>query len=227
MQVYVGTSGWFYSWNEGGNLEWFVRNSRLNSVELNASFYRFPFKNQVLGWAKKGEGLKWSIKVHRLITHQRKFNEEAVAVWERFQELFAPLDPIVSFYLFQVSSSFTEIDRILSFAERTGLDGKFALELRNKAILEDPDFPQKLQGKVVLVSIDSPDFQEKIFPGRVIYLRMHGRTGWYTHNYTKEELSSIAAKIRAANPEKAFIFFNNDHNMLENARAMLEILSRS
>jgi len=38
MKIFVGTSGWSYSWNEGGNFDWFVENSNLNAVELNVSF---------------------------------------------------------------------------------------------------------------------------------------------------------------------------------------------
>ncbi|MFP3209319.1 MAG: DUF72 domain-containing protein, partial [Nitrososphaeria archaeon] len=38
MEPYVGTSGWSYAWNPDG-LEWYVRNSGLNAVELNSSFY--------------------------------------------------------------------------------------------------------------------------------------------------------------------------------------------
>ncbi len=53
MKFYVGTSGWAYKWNKGGNLEWYLENSGLNAVELNASFYRFPFPNQIKGWVKK------------------------------------------------------------------------------------------------------------------------------------------------------------------------------
>ena len=37
LRVYVGTSGWAYFWNPDG-LDWYVRNSGLNAVELNASF---------------------------------------------------------------------------------------------------------------------------------------------------------------------------------------------
>ncbi|RLE90384.1 MAG: DUF72 domain-containing protein, partial [Thermoprotei archaeon] len=72
MEIYVGTSGWMYDWNIGGNLDWYVKFSELNTVELNASFYRFPFRNQVRSWARKGSKLKWAIKVHRSITHYRK-----------------------------------------------------------------------------------------------------------------------------------------------------------
>jgi len=54
---------------------------------------------------------------------------------------------------------------------------------------------------------------------------MHGRTSWYSHRYTYEELKEIASRIRDADPKKVYIFFNNNHNMLDNARSMKEILS--
>ncbi|MQK95352.1 DUF72 domain-containing protein, partial [Escherichia coli] len=42
MDIFVGTSGWAYSWNIGGSLQWYSDNTDLNAIELNASFYRFP-----------------------------------------------------------------------------------------------------------------------------------------------------------------------------------------
>lgn len=225
LQVFVGTSGWFYPWNQGGNLEWYVQNSGLNTVELNASFYRFPFRNQITGWAKKGGSLRWAVKVHRLITHQHKLNEEALSTWERFKELFSPLDPLIDFYLFQLPPSFTEIEKARNFWERIGIGSRFALEVRNKTLLKDPELPSRLPPNLVLVSQDSPDFQEKLFPGDIIYLRMHGRSGWYSHDYSRRELESLAAKIKTLSPEKVYIFFNNDHAMLKNAQTMRETLS--
>ncbi|MEM4061454.1 MAG: DUF72 domain-containing protein, partial [Desulfurococcaceae archaeon] len=29
MEVYVGTSGWLYDWNEGASLDWYVEESGL------------------------------------------------------------------------------------------------------------------------------------------------------------------------------------------------------
>jgi uncharacterized protein YecE (DUF72 family) len=58
MEVFVGTSGWLYGWNEKQSLEWYVENSDLNAIELNASFYRFPTTNAVKSWAKKGKKIK-------------------------------------------------------------------------------------------------------------------------------------------------------------------------
>lgn len=102
MKVFVGTSGWLYDWNEDGTLDWYVENSGLNAVELNASFYRFPFQNQVKSWKRKSKSLRWAIKVHRSITHLRKFGERAYDIWDKFKNLFNPLEDLIDFYLFQL-----------------------------------------------------------------------------------------------------------------------------
>lgn len=226
MQVFVGTSGWSYPWNEGGTLDWFVQNSGLNSIELNASFYRFPFKNQIAGWAKRGKDLRWVIKTHRLITHQHKLNDEALEAWGKFKELFLPLDPFVEFYLFQLPPGFSDLERVGGFLPKTELGSRFALELRNKGLLSDPELPWKVPPDLTIVSQDSPDFKEKLFPGKTIYLRMHGRKEWYSYDYSKEELESLSLKIKEMSPERVLVMFNNDHAMLKNARMMYEVLTR-
>jgi uncharacterized protein YecE (DUF72 family) len=193
-------------------------------VELNASFYRFPYRNQILSWARKGKDLRWAVKVHRSVTHTHRFNEEAGDVWVRFRDAFAPLDPFIDFYLFQAPPKFSDADRVIAFAERAGLGERFAFEIRNAALLSDDDACRKLQEHVTLVSVDSPDRFNRIFPGRTIYLRMHGREGWYSHDYSEDELRETAGFITAADPELAYVFFNNDHAMLENAQLMRRVL---
>ena len=132
----MGTSGWAYSWNPNG-FEWYVRNSGLNSVELNASFYRFPFPSQVKSWKNKTQklnpDLRWSIKVNRLITHVFKLNERALSIWNRFESLFKPLEENIDFYLFQLPPSISSnlAERIEKFYEKSGLEERFALEWRN------------------------------------------------------------------------------------------------
>ena len=107
MEIYVGTSGWLYDWNEDRSFDWFVKNSELNSVELNASFYRFPFPNQVKSWAKKCKDIRFAIKVHRKITHILRLKEESFQVWKDFRNLFRPLEEKIDFYLFQLPPSFS------------------------------------------------------------------------------------------------------------------------
>ncbi|MDK2889921.1 MAG: hypothetical protein PWR21_553 [Methanoculleus sp.] len=226
MEVRVGTSGWSYAWNRGRSLAWFVEHSGLDAIELNASFYGFPSEKSVRSWATAGSGLRWSVKVNRSITHRHRFNEKAVPVWERFLERFLPLDDLVDFYLFQAPPAFADVDRIIAFLEAIDLEARCAVEVRNPAVLGDDGACRKLQEAAVLVSVDSPDFRERIFSGEIVYLRMHGREDWYRHDYTEDELAAIRDRIGDIGPERAYVFFNNDHAMLEDARAMARLFGR-
>ncbi|RLE90579.1 MAG: DUF72 domain-containing protein, partial [Thermoprotei archaeon] len=44
------------------------------------------------------------------------------------------------------------------------------------------------------------------------------------YDYSYEELKEVADKITSLNPLKIYVFFNNNHWMLENANLMQEIL---
>lgn len=79
--------------------------------------------------------------------------------------------------------------------------------------------------KVILVSVDSPDYRDRIFPGKIVYMRMHGREGWYSYNYSQKEIRETVGEISIFGPEKVYVYFNNDHNKLENARIDLEVWS--
>ena len=220
MDVFVGTCGWSYGWNKGKNLDWYLENSCLDAVELNASFYRFPYRNQITGWARKGTGLRWCIKVHRFISHQYRFNDTAREIWQQFLDLYRPLDPVTDRYLFQAPPSMKTSERLISFFD--GLPGleKCVLEIRNRELLLDDTACRKLREYVPLVSVDSPDARNRIFAGDLVYMRMHGRDDWYRHDYSSRELEETAGLIRGTGAGIAYIFFNNNHSMLENAQRM-------
>ena len=77
---------------------------------------------------------------------------------------------------------------------------------------------------VLLVSIDAPELPDKIMSDEIIYERIHGRTGWYSHDYSKNELKGIKEKILKSKPEKVYVFFNNNHAMLRNAQEMYKLI---
>ncbi len=226
MKFFVGTSGWYYSWNEERSFDWFIANSGLNAVELNASFYRFPSRNAVNSWSKKGKKIRWSIKVNRLITHNFKFNERALQLWHNFRELLEPLDANVDFYLFQLPPKTTpnSAPQIENFIRETRLRKRFALEVRNAEWFSQMWVNWAVKLGITLVSVDSPDFPCDVFnTSSLVYERMHGRTAWYSHNYTNQELEEVTSKILSVKPKKAYVFFNNNHAMLENAQKMLSM----
>jgi uncharacterized protein YecE (DUF72 family) len=229
MDAFVGTSGWAYAWNLNKSLDWFVQNSNLNAIELNMSFYRFPTAKAVQSWVTKGAGLRWSIKANRIFTHNYKFSLVSKEKWGNFRRVFAPLDGKVDFYLFQLPPDATPdwADWVADFAEFTGLRERFALEFRNKAWFtpEWARWAEKLG--ITLVSVDAPRLPQDVFGNAgSVYFRVHGRLWWYHHNYSQSELEAIADKIKVAKPEKAYVFFNNDHNMLTNAQTMQRILKQ-
>jgi uncharacterized protein YecE (DUF72 family) len=228
MEIYVGTSGWMYDWNETGSFDWYVRFSGLNAVELNASFYRFPFRNQVLSWSRRGKSLRWSIKVHRSITHYRRLRREAINIWHKFYDLFKPLDKYIDFYLFQMPPNFVykkeNRDRIEHFYRETGLGSRFAIEFRHKSWFNNEVVEWGKRLGLTIVSIDAPIATWIVTSNGIVYLRMHGREYWYAYDYSEEELQDLVNKVIMLNPIKIYVFFNNNHWMLGNARLMLKLL---
>jgi uncharacterized protein YecE (DUF72 family) len=219
MKVFIGTSGWSYNWNEGNSLEWYVNNSDLNAIELNMSFYRFPYPNMVKSWLKKGKQLAWVIKVHRSITHYKKLNKESYVIFKRFQEIFKPLEKYIHYYLLQLSPRFNNIDTLDLFIDECKCE-KLCVEFRNQSFFNDDIIKWAKKKGILIVSIDAPNMPQKIMSNRIIYERIHGITDWYSHNYSREELLNIKNRILNCNPEQIYLFFNNNHAMLENAKTM-------
>jgi uncharacterized protein YecE (DUF72 family) len=60
-----------------------------------------------------------------------------------------------------------------------------------------------------------------------IYLRFHGVTRWYRHDYSVAELSSWAEKIKASGARRVWAYFNNDRNCyaIKNARTLRRMLT--
>ena len=218
-----------YAWNEGGNFEWFVENSGLNSVELNASFYRFPFPNQIKAWAEKAKDIKFAVKVHRKITHILKLNKSAIDVWRDFQALFSPLEKNIDFYLFQMPPSFSPeyFERIKEFFSNTECRKKIAIEFRHIGWFEEKAVRLIENTGPVFVSVDSPQVRTFIVKTNgVVYLRFHGRNSWYNYDYSKKELKDICSKIHSLKPDCVYAYFNNNHNMLSNAREFFRMLTK-
>lgn len=216
--VYVGTSGWSYDWNLGNSLDWYITESKLNAIELNMSFYRFPYPNMVKSWAVKGKNLAWVIKVHRSITHFQKLNTKAVESFQRFKTLFAPLEDSIHYYLIQLSPSFTDLPVLEQFIEKTGTE-KLAVEFRQPTLFTDENITWAHRHNVLLVSIDAPQRPRTIMSTNIVYERIHGKTAWYSHNYSDQELQEIHQRILTSKPKNVYVFFNNNE-MLSNAMRM-------
>ena len=224
----VGTSGYSYFWNLGvpTPFEWYV-NQGFNTVEINASFYRFPSPSWVRAWVKAPKDFDFSIKVHRSITHYTKLSDKALILWSRFKEPFKPIEDRIAFWLFQMPSTFMpsdkNIERLTRFFASLNLGRSAVVEFRDSAWWHRVDDLKRCG--VSFCSVDAPALPREIVTlNDLVYLRLHGREEWYAYVYSREELQDIVKRIREADAEMAYLYLNNDHGMLENGKLLLDLL---
>ena len=58
-----------------------------------------------------------------------------------------------------------------------------------------------------------------------IYVRFHGTTKWYSHEYSKAELTDWAECIKASGAKRVWAYFNNDQEAyaIKNARQLMRL----
>jgi uncharacterized protein YecE (DUF72 family) len=224
--IAIGTSGYTYSWNEANPtpFKWYMSQG-FNSVEINASFYRFPIQSWVKTWLTAPEDFSFSIKVHRSITHYTKLKNRSLELWNRFRQPLESLEKKIDFWLFQMPSNYKykqeNLEAIRAFFEKTNL--------RNKAVIESRDTSWWKVVKeianigIVFCSVDAPGLPHSLMSTNgAVYLRLHGSKEWYNYIYSEKELDNILSRIKKLKADKKMIYLNNDHGMLQNGRYLLK-----
>lgn len=226
MKIWIGTSGYVYAWNKGipSKFEWYIAQG-FNSVEINASFYRFPSRSWVRAWREVPENFMFSIKVHRTITHYKRLGAGALESFLNFKESLREMDDMIRFWLFQMPPSYEyseeHINTIRRFVDDSE-DNRFVFEFRNKSWWMHIDKVSKIG---VFCSVDAPNLPRDIIVSNgVVYLRLHGRDAWYSYHYGDEEMNGIISEVKRLNASEVAIYLNNDRSMLANGKYLLERL---
>src|ERR671925_965767 len=137
LAIKVGTSGYTYSWNKGkpSPFLWYVSQG-FNSVEINASYYRFPSESWIRTWlATAPDYFTFSIKVNRYITdYTRLKGEKAVQLWYKFAKTLDKIKDKIDFWLFKMPPSFKYVPENLETLRKFFNDIK--LDNNSKAVLE-------------------------------------------------------------------------------------------
>ena len=200
-------------------------NQGFNSVEINASFYRFPIQSWVKTWLTAPEDFSFSIKVHRSITHYTKLKNRSLELWNRFRQPLESLEKKIDFWLFQMPSNYKykqeNLEAIRAFFEKTNLRNKAVIEFRDtswwKAVKEIANIG------IVFCSVDAPGLPHSLMSTNgAVYLRLHGSKEWYNYIYSEKELDNILSRIKKLKADKNMIYLNNDHGMLQNGRYLLK-----
>jgi uncharacterized protein YecE (DUF72 family) len=244
----IGTSGWSY--NEWNGV--FYPNSSVNklsyysrlyaTVEVDSTFYAYPSKGMVLGWARyTPEKFVFSVKLPRLITHDKKLDlsQGVEADLVRFLGLLKPLiaagklGPI----LVQLPPSYTfqgDFQRLKNFFDIAPEDLMFAVEFRHPSWLREEVWSYLRGRNLANVIVDEPLLPpDTVVTADFAFVRWHGRGSrpWYNYRYSDGELDGWVPKIRdvASRTKNTFGYFNNHFRgfAVENSLKMMEKLDLS
>lgn len=234
----VGCSGWFYWHWRGGfypegmaTKEWFpTYRKTFATVELNAPFYSWPTVNAVTGWVRQagGDPFVYTVKVCELITHVKQFTGTKTLVRD-FGLIADLLGPRMGCFLFQLPPSYHyTLARLKAIVSQLDPARRNVVEFRHESWWNENVYAAFREHGVVFCSCSAPRLPDKlILTAPEIYIRFHGKAGWYRHHYAEAELQEWHERVRDSGAERVWAYFNNDFegHAIDNARtfrAMLE-----
>jgi len=242
-KIFLGTSGWsykdwigpFYTKKDKSMLRAYSKIFR--TVEIDSTFYRYPSKGTVMGWAKYSpEGFVYSAKLPKLITHEKKLGlkEDVEKDLEKFVELIEPLSLSgkLGCILIQLPPKFEYKPKELEdFFKMLPTHMRFAVEFRDQSWMRQETWALLRKYQVAYTIVDEPLLPPEIhITTNTAYFRWHGHgtRPWYNYRYDKEELQPWIPKIRktAENIQEIYGYFNNHYHgyAVENCLQVLEML---
>jgi len=238
QQYNVGCSGWFYwHWRGGFYPEelprtgWFQHyTENFDTVELNAPFYSWPTVATVKTWmqqAEHAEKFVYTVKVSDLITHVKKFSRTRELVQD-FGFIADLLGPRFGCFLFQLPPSFTfTAARLKAIVSQLDPSRRNVVEFRHRSWWNETVYRAFRKHGIIFCSCSGPRLPDELVKtADDIYVRFHGTDRWYRHDYTDEELSVWAERIRESGAQRSWIYFNNDRDgyAIKNAKQLLSLL---
>ena len=239
--IRIGTSGWSYDHWVGviypprtpvsRRLELYA--AEFNTVELNASFYRWPKDATFTGWRQRlPNGFTMSVKAHRGLTHFRRLKSPEPWV-ERFESCWRALGDRSEMLLVQLHPEQQRDDDRLDHFLRLVPDWiRVAIELRHPS-WDDPAVYAVLEAHQAAYVVMSGAGLRCILQATsdVVYLRMHGpdSESLYAGSYSDQDLRWWADRIAEWDRQgrDVLIYFNNDGHgyAVRNARTLQALLA--
>jgi uncharacterized protein YecE (DUF72 family) len=193
-------------------------------VELNAPFYSWPKISTAKGWRRNApENFRYSVKVNRLITHEKRLVRTQMLV-EEFCKIEEILGEKLGCFLFQFPPSYRYTPSRLASIVRQ-LDPKYrnAVEFRHKSWWRESVYRRFREHRLIFCTVSAPRLPDELIrTNDVIYARLHGRSRWYRHDYSEDELAEWSARIANSGAREAWIYFDNDREgfAIKNAQAL-------
>lgn len=216
MKIHAGTSGFAYKeWKgkfypEKISPKELLRSysSRLNTVEINNTFYHMPNGTVLTSWADQvGGDFVFALKAPQVITHMKRLRHVSSEIGYLFKSL-SVLEKKLGPVLFQFPGSF-HADRILlkEFLELVPPNRLCAFEFRSPSWLSDDGVLDLLREKkcsLCIADADDAPAEDILSTAPWGYLRLR------RSDYTDADLSRWAEKVLSQRWERAFVFFKHE-----------------
>ena len=250
--VYIGTSGWSYSWDAFYPPGW-PANKRLqffsrcfSTTEVNSTFYHLPRISTVEKWRDDTpKAFVFALKLNRVITHLkrlcdirdplREFLSRAVILGPKQGPLLVQLPPTLALDVSGLRDFLGEVNG-LSRELRIPFP-RLALETRHPSWYGFSDEYYEMMAllktfQVAFVFAHSSRYpypQGEPITAGFVYLRFHGPNELFASKYEDGFLANTAEKIKAWREAglDIYVYFNNDVHgyAVENAMTLQEMVN--
>lgn len=221
--IKIGTSGWHYPEWRGDfyprglqqRLELQFLSRRLDTVEINGSFYGLRKPTDYKSWFERTpDDFVFAVKAHREITHAKRLRDVREDVSDFFASGVLDLGHKLGPILWQLPPNLPwRPDRLAAFLELLpGPPVRHALEIRHPG-WDNPDLVDQLTSAgVALVVAESAGRwpQPTSLTADFVYVRLHGDQELYVSEYSDPALDRWAAKIREWSVDRdVFVYLDN------------------
>jgi uncharacterized protein YecE (DUF72 family) len=239
-RAYIGTSGWHYDHWEGpfypegtaAGRRLAYYSQRLDTVELNNSFYQLPKRETLEQWRETTpEGFAFAVKASRYITHMKKLKDpdEPLA---NFLEPVSVLGDKLGPVLFQLPPNWRVNHRRLEdFLRALPEGGRYVMEFRDESWFDGRVLELLRAHNVAFCIYDiAGRGSPKEVTADFAYVRLHGPAEEaYQGSYSPRQLSGWAGALSAwlRRGRDAYCYFDNDQAgyAAQNALRLAEMLA--
>jgi uncharacterized protein YecE (DUF72 family) len=214
MRILTGTSGWSYTAWRGafyppdlapsGFLSHYAH--RLETVEVNATFYRTPGETTLAAWRDAlPAGFRMALKAPRRITHVKRLAGIEPDV-RFFLDAAAALGPALGPVLFQLPPTLRkDTTRLRDLLGALPRGGRFAVEFRHPSWLADDALAALSDAGVALCAAETDEDATPLVPTAPFgYLRLRRAS------YSDADLAAWIARITAQPWREALAFFKHE-----------------
>ena len=185
---------------------------RLDSVEVNSTFYRIPSKKTVQSWrSDTPENFCFAVKLPRSITHIELGDTEKLGVFiKNVSSLGSKLGPIL--IQFPPSFKLDELPNLIRFLDNLSKKHRYAVEFRNNEWLSDNIYKLLVDYDVGLVLVEQPWMPEmNDVTADFVYIRLQGDRRKISGNLNQVEVNR--SKDTRSWAKKILKFLDSGHDV--------------